>query len=59
MLEDLLKVYVRSLLESGELKEFCGAGGGIVQGYTLPLGMKPSVPVASTSKKRKKKNHKK
>jgi hypothetical protein len=46
-------------LESGELKEFSGCGGGMVQGYTLPLGMKPTIPTASTSKKRKKKNHKK
>jgi hypothetical protein len=59
MLEELLKVYVRTLLESGELKEFSSAGGGMIQGYTLPLGMKPTIPTVSTSKKRKKKNRKK
>jgi hypothetical protein len=58
MLEELLKVYIRTLIESGELKEFSGCGGGAVQGYTLPLGMKPIIPVVSTSKRKKKKTKK-
>lgn len=55
MLKELLKQYIRALIETDKLDEFSGCGGGAIQGYTLPLGMEPSIPTVLTSKKRKKK----
>lgn len=54
MLRGLLKLYVKALLESNELDEFCSAGGGQIQGITGPLGMEPIIPTTLTSRKRKK-----
>jgi hypothetical protein len=54
----LLKLYVKALLESEELDEFCSAGGGQIQGNTLPLGMEPIIPTTLTTQKRKKRKRK-
>jgi len=57
MSSELIRAYIKLMLEAEDdlQVEFSSIGGGAIQGYTLPLGMKPGkVPTPKVIKKKRK-----